>query len=143
MLFRTHLTKTVLILFLCTQAVKKELKKNWQEKSRREEIIPSFDKNLKRDLKGYIEYCTEFSWRIVTQAPPLKIDYRPTTFNPCYHTVSQAFVSSSLRSSHERWADSQERKEIECFVWPTLYEWDNRVIQKGDVVLKKHSPCDL
>ena len=126
--------------FLCTQAAKKEVKKNWQGKGGKGEIIPIFDKNLYRKLKGYIEYCTKFSWRIVTQAPPLKIAYETSPFNPCDHTESQAFASSSLHSSHERWVDSQKRKEIKCFVWPTLRDCDNRVIEKGHVVLMEHTP---
>ena len=119
------------------QTVKKEFKEQWKENGRKGGLIPSFDKSLKRDLKGYIEYCTRFSWRIVTQVPPLKIDYKTSTFNPSYHTESQAFASTAVRSSRGRWTYPQERKGIKCYVWPTLYDWDNGVIEKGDVVLEE------
>ena len=119
------------------QTVKKEFKQQWKQNGRKGGFIPSFDKSLKRDLKGYIEYCTRFSWRIVTQVPPLKIDYKTSTFNRSYHTESQAFASTTVRSSHGRCAYPQERKGIKCYVWPTLFDWDERVIEKGDVVLKE------
>ena len=85
------------------QTVKKESKEQWKENGKKGGLILSFDKSLKRDLKGYIEYCTRFSWRIVTQVPPLKIDYKTSTFNPSYHTESQALASTAVRSSHGRW----------------------------------------
>jgi len=121
------------------KSVKKELKQKWKNDGKNGETIPSFDKNLKIDLQGYIEYCTRFSWRMVTQVPPLKIDYKSSTFNPSSHTESQAFTSSSQRATPGRWIDSQERKQIKCHVWPTLFDWDNRVIEKGDVVFKENS----
>ena len=117
--------------------VRKEFKEQWKGNGKKGGFILSFDKNLKRDLKGYIEYCTKFSWRIVTQVPPLKINYKTLTFNPSNHTESHALVSTSVRSSQGRWTYPQERKGIKCYVWPTLYDWDNRVIEKGDVVLKE------
>ena len=73
----------------------------------------------------------------MTQVPPLKIDYKTSTFNPSYHTESQAFASTIVRSSHGRRTYPQERKWIKCYVWPTLFDWDERVIEKGDVVLKE------
>ena len=119
------------------QTAKKEFKEQWQENVKKGGLIPSFDENLKRDLTGYIEYCTGFSWRIMSQVPPLNIDYNSSTFNPSYLTESQAFASTAVRSSQGRCAYPQERKGIRCYVWPTLYDWDNRVIKKGDVVLEE------
>jgi len=121
------------------KTVKKELEKAWHENGKKGEMIPRFDKSLKKDLKGYIEYCTRFSWRIVTQVPPIKIDYKTSTFNPSSHTESQAFTSSPQRGTPGRWLDFQGHKQIKCYVWPTLFDWDNRVIEKGDVVFKEDS----
>ena len=117
--------------------VRKEVKRKWKEGGKKEEMIPSYDKGPKRDLKSYISYCTQFSWRIVTQVPPLRIDYESSTYSPSCHTESQAFVSSHERATPKRVAGFQERKEIIYYFWPTLYDWENRVIGKGDVVLKK------
>ena len=91
------------------QTAKKEFKEQWKENVKKGGLIPSFDENLKRDLKGYIEHCTSFSWRILSQVPPLKIDYKTSTFNPSYLTESQAFASTAVRSSQGRWTYPQER----------------------------------
>lgn len=121
------------------KTVKKELKDKWKENGKKGEVIPNYDKNLKNDLKSYIEYCTQFAWRMVTQVPPLKVDYKSSTFNPSYHTKSQAFASPVQQSTTGRWVDSRERKQIKCYVWPALFDADNRVIEKGEVVLAEHS----
>lgn len=118
--------------------VKKEVKEKWKEHGK-QGTLPSYDKCLKKELKSYIQYCTQFSWRIVTQVPPLKIDYKTTTYNPAYHSESQAFMSSAPRHTPQRWASTQDRKHVKWYVWPTLYDCDSRVIEKGDVVLEEHS----
>ncbi|CAH3046942.1 unnamed protein product [Porites lobata] len=116
-----------------TKDVKKDLKKRWKENDKK--LLPNYEKSLKNDLKGYIEYCTRFAWRIVTQVPPLKVDYQSSTFNPSYQNESQAISFSAKQSTSESWVESQGRKQIKCFVWPTLLDSENRVIEKGDVVL--------
>ena len=115
------------------------MKEKWKEHKKKEEILPSYDKSLKKELKGYIEYCTRFPWRVVTQVPPLKIDYNSSAFNPLYHNESQAFRTSAKINASQRWASTQEEKQIYCYLWPTLYDWEKRVIAKGDVVLTGRS----
>jgi len=126
-------------LQMLVKTVKKAIKDHWRNNEKTREMIPYYDKSLKNDLKGYIEYCTRFSWRIVTQVPPLKIDSISTTFSPSYHIESQAFASSTQWGTSKRWGDFQQRKQIKCYVWPTLFDSDHRVIEKGDVVLADHS----
>ena len=119
--------------------IKKEIKGKWSQQCK-ETGLPSYDKSLKNELKRYIEYCTRFAWRIVTQVPPLKIDYKSTTYNPASHNESQAFSSSASQHPPERWASMQERpKIVKYYVWPTLHDFDGRVIEKGDVVLAEQS----
>ena len=127
------------VLFQSAQAVRRELKVKWKENKKKEEILPSFDKSLKKELEGYIEYCTRFSWRAVTQIPPLKIDYNSWTFNPLHHGESQAFPSSAKPNASQQWASTQKEKRIYCYLWPTLLEGEKRVIAKGDVVLTGRS----
>ena len=82
--------------------IKQEIKGKWSQQCK-EKGLPSYDKSLKNELKPYIEYCTRFAWRIVTQVPPLKIDYKSTTYNPASHNESQAFSSSASQHPPERW----------------------------------------
>ena len=119
--------------------VKKQLKAKWRDPEN-EEILPSYmyDKELKRDLQPYIEYCTKFAWRTVTQVPPLVIDYKTRTYNPVYHNESQAFSSSPKRDTPPRCATTEVEKRVKCYLWPTLYDCDNRVIEKGEVILTEY-----
>ena len=119
---------------------KKEIKEKWK-KQYEQENLPSYDKSLKNELKAYIEYCTRFAWRIVTQVPPLVIDYKSSTYNPASHNESQAFSSSASQQPPHRWASMQERPTIVklYYVWPTLHDFDGRVIEKGEVVLTEQS----
>ena len=71
----------------------------------------------------------------MTQVPPLNVDYQSSTFNSSYQNESQAFSFSVKQSSSESWVESQGPKQIKCYVWPTLLDSENRVIEKGDVVL--------
>ena len=128
--FLSHKT----LVFPFSQDVKKELKKRWKENDKK--LLPNYETSLKNDLKGYMEYCTRFAWRIVTQVPPLNVDYKSSTFNSAYHNESQAFSFSARQSSSESWVESQGRKQIKCYVWPTLFDSENRVIEKGDVVFE-------
>jgi len=119
---------------------KREIKAKWKEQYKQENL-PSYDKSLKNELKAYIAYCTQFAWRIVTQVPPLKIDYKSSTYNSTSHNESQAFMSSASQHPPQRWASMQEHRTniVKCYVWPTLHDFDGRVIEKGDVVLGEQS----
>jgi len=119
--------------------IKKEIKENWREQYKQRNL-PSYDKSLKSELKDYIECCTRFAWRLVNQVPPLKIDYKSSTYNSASHNESQAFSPSASQHPPERWASGQERaKIVKCYVWPTLHDFDGRVIEKGEVVLAEQS----
>ena len=81
---------------------------------------------LKRDLENYIKYCTKFAWLMVSQVPPLEIEYKDNIFNPRTHVLSQAF-------SFE--ADRSRTRRIFCYLWPTLQDCQGKVLVKGEVVL--------
>ncbi|CAH3046948.1 unnamed protein product [Porites lobata] len=84
--------------------------------------LPSDDKN--RKLAKYMDYCCRFSWRMVTQVPPLKLDYRSQHFDERSHV--QGFKSDKKQTSSS---------QIKCFLWPTLLDCEKRVIAKGEVLL--------
>lgn len=120
------------------KVVRKEFKAKWREVRKKGDMLPSYDNDLKKDLQFYIEFCTQFAWRTVTQVPPLEIDCKTTTYNPAYHNESLAFSSSAKRDAPPQWASTQKEKRVKCYLWPTLYDCDKRVIEKGEVVLTEH-----
>lgn len=90
-----------------------------------EHILPTFDGSLRDSLSKYIEYCCQFSWRMVTQVPPLKIAFQSKAYDPKIHNESSSFAREKKMSP----------SQIKCYLWPTLLDCDNRVIEKGEVVL--------
>lgn len=43
-------------------------------------LLPSYDEK-NRKLAKYMDYCCRFSWRTVTQLPPLKLNYQSQYFD--------------------------------------------------------------
>ena len=125
------------------QTVKKDLENKWrqqlqeqqqQQKKRghrghatyAEDILPPFDGSIRPDhLLKYIEYCCQFSWRMVTQVPPLKIEFKSEMYDPKIHNESSSFAKEKKTCP----------SQVKCYLWPTLLDCDNRVIEKGEVVL--------
>jgi len=126
------------------QTVKKNLETKWkqqlqqqqqqqQQQQRRhrgyatcaEYILPPFDGSLGDSLSTYIEYCCQFSWRMVTQVPLLKIEFKSKTYDPKIHNESSSFAREKETSP----------SQIKCYLWPALLDCDSRVIEKGEVVL--------
>jgi len=115
------------------ETVKSEVLRKWktqlnqQKETRRDPSLPNVDDKLLNDgLERYINYCCRFSWRLVTQVPPLKISYYTTDFDPICHVESTCFAG-----------DKRPSPKIKCFLWPTLLDCDNRVIAKGEVLLSE------
>lgn len=116
--------------------MKSRLKEN-----REKELLPSYEsyeKGLKKTLEGYIKYCTQFSWRLATQVPPIRIEYKEFTYNSLYHNESQAFVPFSKTATPRSWAFPQKHMEEVFYLWPILVDFDGTVVEKGDVVVKKN-----
>ena len=87
-------------------------------------LTPS--KGLLDDLDDYLEACIKLTWRMVTQVPPLRLDYTTFTFNSNRHKM----VGCDSEVMSERF---QEQRV--CYLWPTLVDGGGRVISRGDVTL--------
>lgn len=103
------------------ETVKTNVEKRWRGQGSN---VPDYSERLLKTLAIYIEYCCRFSWRLVTQLPPLKLGYHDKHFNPSYHT--EIHCSTKTRGA---------TTAIKCFIWPTLLDCDERVIAKGEVLL--------
>lgn len=111
------------------------------KENREKGMLPSYgsyEKGLKKTLEGYIKYCIQFSWRLATQVPPIRIEYKELTYNSLYHNESQALVPSSKTATTRNWACSQKHMEEVFYLWPILLDFDGTVVEKGDVVVKKN-----
>lgn len=116
--------------------MKSKLKEN-----REKEMLPSYESyqtGLKKTLQGYIKYCTQFSWRLATQVPPIRIEYKELPYNSLYHNKSQAFVPFSETATPRSSACPQKHMEEVFYLWPILLDFDGTVVEKGDVVVKRN-----
>lgn len=128
---RSVIHSQIIEFFLHQQTVKNEVQRKWKEgghqsKAKKTGLIlpplPSDEKN--RKFANYMDYCCRFSWRMVTQVPPLKLDYQSQHFDERSHVPG--FKSDKKRNSSS---------QIKCFLWPTLLDCEKRVIVKGEVLL--------
>ena len=74
--------------------------------------------NLLNDFDGFTKKCITLAWRMVTQVPPLEIEYQSNKFNKKLHKK----------------ATGQKGEDIDYYVWPALLEPGGRVIQNAKVV---------
>lgn len=130
--FRRSIVHSQIIEFsLHQQTVKNEVQRKLKEEGHQskakktELILPPlpFDENNKK-LAKYMDFCCRFSWRMVTQVPPLKLDYQSQQFDERSHV-------QGVKSDKKQTSSSQ----IKCFLWPTLLDCEKRVIAKGEVLL--------
>ena len=117
------------------QHVKSSVASRWNGRYR-DPLLLDYDSILLQGLNDYIKYCTQFAWCAVTQVPPLKIDYSTTAYSPRSHTISQAF-SFTEEGSPTRSPVRSESRTILCYLWPTLQDYDGKVIRKGEVILNQ------
>ena len=131
--FRRSIIHSQIIQFsLHQQTVKNEAQKKLREevlqsKAKKTGLIlpplPSYDEKSGK-LAKYMDYCCRFSWRMVTQVPPLKLNYQSQQFDERSHVPG--FESDKKQTSSS---------QIKCFLWPTLLDCEKRVIAKGEVLL--------
>ena len=101
------------------------------------DILPSYNSTVIYSLDEYIKYCTRFAWCMVSQVPPLEIEYKNKVFDSRTHVLSQAFSfgGENCPDHHRRHPKAQQT--IMCYLWPTLQDCQGKVIIKGEVILNK------
>ncbi|KAJ7353721.1 hypothetical protein OS493_032591 [Desmophyllum pertusum] len=86
-------------------------------------IIPSME--LLNHLDDYLKACIQLTWRMVTQVPPLKLEYQTFGFHRDYHKLHA-----------EACADGLSGQEV-CYLWPGLVVGGGRKIILGEVILQR------
>lgn len=83
---------------------------------------------LLKALDDYIRACIKLTWRMVTQLPPMKIEYQTFTFNRDYHKIEDP--RSEMR------AERSMGKKVR-YLWPGLLDGGGRIIRRGLVIFKE------
>ena len=78
-----------------------------------------------KELEDYVRACIKLTWRMVTQVPPVKLEYHTFTFKRDLHKITE----SQSQSSPERFVGKEVR-----YLWPALLDGGRRVLNLAEVV---------
>ena len=88
-------------------------------------------------LSDYIKACIRLTWRMVTQVPPMQLEYQSSTLKDIHINRGdhRSPEMCSRRPTHEE-QDSVEEQEIVCYLWPALLDGGGKLIRAGEVLCK-------
>ena len=81
-------------------------------------------------FQEYIKASIRLTWRMVTQTPPLKLQY----LQQCHKKIND--TSPEVRTLVKGTPDQHQEEETACYLWPGLFDGDGRCIHKGEVLCK-------
>ena len=86
-------------------------------------------------FQEYIKASIRLTWRMVTQTPPLRLEYQSLYLQQCHKKMGY-HISPEVRTLVKGTPDQHQEEEIACYLWPGLFDGDGRCIQKGEVLCK-------
>lgn len=102
----------------------------WFEKN--ESIVHAPTQEVLVKLNSYIKECIRLTWRMVTELPPLRLEYHSLRFDHRIHK------KTAYESTTEKNPGNEENSgdEILCYLWPGLLDGGDRLILPGQVLCK-------
>lgn len=85
-------------------------------------------------LSDYIKACIRLTWRMVTQVPPMQLEYKSLKFDKAVHKLARCQCNTDDQRFHE-----VPSEHIACYLWPALLEGGGRIIFPGQVLCKLES----
>lgn len=104
----------------------------WSEEDKACFFTPSY--HLLEKLDQYIKACLRLSWRIVTQVPPMNLEYQTLKLNSNIHKKLGYHASFKGREKSLPSRQENQEEEIACYIWPGLQDGGGRVIKVGEVL---------
>lgn len=98
-----------------------------EEKER--SLLPELCEEVLPELDDYVKACIRLSWRMVTQVPPMHLEYSSSRFNKKLHKLTRLSYNTESNELHTS-------ENIACYLWPALLEQGGRVIFHGEVLCK-------
>ena len=86
------------------------------------------------ELSDYIKACIRLTWRMVTQLPPLQLEYKSLKFDKAVHKLTRFQCNTDKQRFGEVLSE-----DIACYLWPALIEGGGRIIFPGEVLCKLES----
>ena len=94
----------------------------------------SYSDHLLVQLSDYTMACIRLTWRIVTQVPPMQLEYHSSVLKDIHKNTGH-HDSAEMRSVGHP-PNAQTTDEISCYLWPGLMDGGGRVIRAGEVLCK-------
>lgn len=104
----------------------------WCEEEKSCMFTPAW--HLIEGLHKYIKACIRLTWRMVTQVPPLKLEYFSSKFDKDIHKNVGYVNNFSMRRRTQLSAKQVQTGEIKCYLWPGLQDGGGRRIRPGEVL---------
>ena len=105
----------------------------WCEEDKSCMFTPAF--HLLQGLDRYIIACFRLSWRMVTQLPPMILEYQSSKFNKDLHKKLGYRDSFKLPAKMHSSAQ-QNQEDVVCYLWPGLKDGGGRLIRSGEVLCR-------
>ena len=86
-------------------------------------------------FQEYIKASIQLTWRMVTQTPPLSLEYQSLYLQQC-HKKMGCYMSPEVRTLVKGTPDQHQEEEIACYLWPGLFDGEGRCIRKGEVLCR-------
>ena len=96
--------------------------------------------HLMQGLVNYINACIRLTWRMVTQVPPMKLEFHSSRFSKDIHKITGYHGSVERRATNSQPAHQDQGEEIACYLWPGLLDGGGRLIRAGEIICKVEEP---
>lgn len=85
-------------------------------------------------LDKYIKACLRLTWKMVTQVPPMKLEFHSFKFDKRIHENRGYLNGHPVRSKSHSSAKEEQEEEIRFYLWPGLQDGGGRSIRKAEVI---------
>lgn len=115
--------------------VKESVREQWKKLASKTErsFLPTPSEDVLTRLGDYIKACIRLTWRIVTQVPPMQLEYKAVQFDNNLHKLARF----QQRVEYFRGAVQLSGKVIACYLWPALLEAGGRIIFPAEVMCER------
>jgi len=112
----------------------------WQREDKYFQLSPSMYILHDSTVVTYIKECIRLAWRMVTQIPPMQLEYKSSCLQNI-HTKIGYHNSPYMLTKGMRPSGQDQGEEIACYLWPGLLDGGGSLIRAGEVLCKiKHKP---
>ncbi|KAJ7353745.1 hypothetical protein OS493_032615 [Desmophyllum pertusum] len=85
-------------------------------------LLPALSQNVLIELSDYIRACIRLTWRMVTQMPPLQLEYKSIKFDKDIHKLTRSQCNTEYSHSEDQPCGEVHNENIACYMWPALLE---------------------